>query len=116
MGLQKYNEYYVEPPRPKSKTNIENIQDFIHRAKKMVAQEKFLPINLKRAMLLSDVFTEKKNQLRFQKVLKKMDEEMAQKENRKFVEELENYKKEQLKKRELELNNKILMGKRLKNE
>ncbi|XP_065215873.1 cilia- and flagella-associated protein 45-like [Planococcus citri] len=82
----------------------------------MVAKEKFLPINLKRAMLLSDVFTEKRNQLKFQKVLKQMEKELVEKENKQIVEQMDNYKMEQLKKRELELNNKVLLGKRLKNE
>lgn len=67
-------------------------------------------------MLLSDIFTEKRNQLKFQKALKKVNKELLDEENRAINVDVKNFQTEQYKKKLQQQTNKVVLGKRLKNE
>lgn len=67
----------VSKERPKSvhAPSTTDIKYTIDQTDIVLQQQKKLPIELRRAMLLSDIFTEKANQLEFTKVLRQIDQE-----------------------------------------
>lgn len=96
--------------------STKDVEEFINRTKRTLEEKKTMPFEIKRAVFLSNVFTETSNQLKFKKVLQHVRNEQKNKENKLINDEENKYR---IMKREHEENvskNKFLTGRSLKNE
>lgn len=98
------------------KFNQEKIREFIARTQRIFQNEKLLPNEIKRAVYLCNIFTEKENQLKFRKILQQLREEHKNKENQRIKREEEINRNLQLEREKKLLLSKRLLAKHLQNE
>ncbi len=114
--LQNFPQSMTTTAEPETQTTTKPLHDFINRTKLILKKEKVYPIDLKRAIFLSDIFEEKENHLKFTKILQKIRLESKKIEDQRMAKEQKECQRIQRENDKKIFQSKLLLGRRLKEE